>query len=152
MNRIPSRVHVVRLNRFLHIGHVVTDRDAAIARYEATFGVSVALREVLDEQGVEAVALEAGSSVIELIQPVSPESAVARFLDRRGEGLHHVAYEVDDLHATLAELAGDGVDLIDREPRVGLGGHHIAFLHPRSTGGVLTELVEAEDASHGGAE
>lgn len=142
----------MRLNRIHHIGHVVADLDAAIARYEDGLGMRVAVREVLTDQGVEAVALDAGASMVELIRPIDPAGAVARFLDRRGEGLHHVAYEVADLRGTLDELAASGIDLIDREPRRGLGGHLIAFLHPRSTGGVLTELVEEHDAPHGEAE
>ena len=137
------------MTRIHHIGHVVRDLDAAIARYEATFGLPVTIREVLPDQGVEAVALAAGSSMIELIQPVDPDGAVARFLERRGEGLHHIAYEVPDVAIALRDLAAQGVGLIDHEPRRGLGGHMIGFLHPRSTGGVLTELVGAHDAPHG---
>ena len=81
---------------------------------------------------------------MELIRPLDPEGAVARFLESRGEGLHHVAFEVDDLDAALADLRERGVELIDERPRTGLGGHLVAFVHPRSANGVLTELVEAE--------
>jgi methylmalonyl-CoA/ethylmalonyl-CoA epimerase len=134
-------MHVHRIN---HVAYVVSDLDAAIATYEQRFGMSVAVREVLPEQGVEAAALDAGGgTAVELIQPIDPEGGVARFLERRGPGLHHVAYEVSDLTATLAELTESGARLIDSAPRRGLGGHMIAFIHPESTGGVLTELVES---------
>ncbi len=105
--------------------------------------MSVEVRERLDDQGVEAVSLGAGTSHIELIQPVDPQSGVAKFLERRGPGLHHVAFEVEDLAAALAELRDGGAELIDEEPRRGLGGHMIAFIHPRASGGILTELVQA---------
>ena len=132
----------MRTDRIHHVGYVVADLDAAIATYRDRFGMTVAVREVLDDQGVEAAALDAGhGSFVELIQPIDPNGSVARFLDRRGPGLHHVAYEVADLAGTLAELAAGGARLIDETPRRGLGGHLIAFIHPESTGGVLTELV-----------
>jgi methylmalonyl-CoA epimerase len=133
----------VRLDRIHHVAYAVDDLDAAIPVYTERYGMSVEVRERLDDQGVEAVSLGAGSSHVELIQPVDPDSGVARFLERRGPGLHHVAFEVSDLPAALAELRGGGAELIDQEPRRGLGGHMIAFIHPRASGGVLTELVQS---------
>ncbi|MBI2684599.1 MAG: methylmalonyl-CoA epimerase [Actinobacteria bacterium] len=125
-----------------HVGIAVADLDAAIATYETRFGLSVVVREVLADQGVEAAALGVGPSQIELIQPTGPEGGVARFLERRGPGLHHVAYAVPDLAGALAALSSSGAELLDREPRRGLGGHLVAFVHPRALDGVLTELVE----------
>jgi methylmalonyl-CoA/ethylmalonyl-CoA epimerase len=101
------------------------------------------VRELMDDQGVEALALDTDAGQIELIAPVVDDSGVARFLEARGPGLHHIAYEVDDLDAALDELAAAGFELIDRTPRRGLGGHRVAFIHPTSAGGALTELVEA---------
>ena len=126
-----------------HVAYVVRDIDAALPLYVETFGMPLQVREVLSDQGVEAAALGVGRGAIELIQPLDTESSVGRFLERRGEGLHHVAFEVPDVEKALDELRRAGVDLIDQAPRRGLGGHRIAFLHPRSSGGVLTELVES---------
>jgi methylmalonyl-CoA/ethylmalonyl-CoA epimerase len=125
-----------------HVGVVVADLDDAIARYERGFGMVVSHRETIESQGVEAVLLDVGPSHVELLAPLREETAVGRFLARRGPGLHHVAYRVDDVDAALAKLRADGVDLIDAEPRGGIRGSRIAFIHPRSTGGVLTEIVE----------
>ena len=133
----------MHLDRIHHVAYAVEDIDAALPVYTERYGMSVEVRERLDDQGVEAVSLGAGTSHIELIQPVDPQSGVARFLERRGPGLHHVAFEVEDLAAALAELRGGGAELIDNEPRRGLGGHMIAFIHPRASGGILTELVQA---------
>jgi len=133
----------VRLDRIHHVAYAVEDIDAALPVYTDRYGMSVEVRERLDDQGIEAVSLGAGTSHIELIQPVDPQSGVAKFLERRGPGLHHVAFEVEDLAAALAELRGGGAELIDYEPRRGLGGHMIAFIHPRASGGILTELVQA---------
>ena len=133
----------MNLDRIHHVAYAVEDIDAALPVYTDRYGMSVEVRERLDDQGVEAVSLGAGTSHIELIQPVDPQSAVAKFLERRGPGLHHVAFEVEDLAAALAELRGGGAELIDNEPRRGLGGHMIAFIHPRASGGILTELVQA---------
>lgn len=134
-------MHLERIN---HVAHVVPDLDEAIETYGQRFGMTVTVREVLPEQGVEAAALDAGGgTAVELIQPIDPDGGVARFLAQRGPGLHHVAYEVSDLVAALAELTASGVRLIDTQPRRGLGGHLIAFVHPQSTGGVLTELVQS---------
>ena len=134
----------MRLGRIHHVAHVVRSIDAALPGFEARFGMTIELRETMREQAVEAVLLRAGDSHVELIEPLDPDGPIARFLESRGEGFHHVAYEVDDLRAALDELAAGGAELIDRAPRVGLGGHLIAFVHPRSGGGVLTELIQAE--------
>ncbi len=142
----------MRFLKIHHVGYVVPDLDEAIALHEERFGIGVVVRETLPDQGVEAAALEVGTGQIELIQPIDPEGSVARFLERRGPGLHHTAFEVEDLAATLGRLEDAGVTLIDRVPRRGLGGHMIAFLHPKSTAGALTELVDANHASHGGSE
>jgi methylmalonyl-CoA/ethylmalonyl-CoA epimerase len=128
--------------RIDHIGVAVEDLDAAIALYETSFEMELAHRETVESQGVEAVLLDVGEGHVELLRPLGPETAVGKFLARKGPGLHHVAYAVDDVDATLRRLAGGGIDLIDREARVGIRGSRVAFLHPRSTGGVLTEIVE----------
>ena len=130
------------LDRIHHVGYAVADIDSALSELGGRFGMRVEVREVLEDQGVEAAALAAGSSQIELISPLGPEGAVARFLERRGPGLHHVAFAVEDLEAALHRLRADGADLIDETPRRGLGGHLIAFVHPRSSAGMLTELVQ----------
>jgi methylmalonyl-CoA/ethylmalonyl-CoA epimerase len=125
-----------------HVGYVVADLDAEIAVYRDALGMPVGVREVMPEQGVEAVLMGTGPSFVELIAPVTEDTGVARFLAKKGPGMHHVAFAVPHLESTLRELADEGVELIDTAPRRGLGGHLVAFLHPRSTGGVLTELVE----------
>jgi methylmalonyl-CoA epimerase len=125
-----------------HVGYVVADLDAEIPVYRDTLGMPVGVREVMPEQGVEAVLLGDGPSYVELIAPVTEDTGVARFLAKNGPGMHHVAFAVTHLDSTLRQLEDEGVELIDTAPRRGLGGHRVAFLHPRSTGGVLTELVE----------
>lgn len=125
-----------------HVGYVVADLDAALADLGRAFATTVTHREVMDEQGVEAVLCEGAGGAVELISPLDPEGAIARFMDKRGEGFHHVAFAVADIEAALDALAEGGVELIDRHGRRGLGGHTVAFLHPRSTLGVLTELIE----------
>lgn len=132
------------LEQIHHVGYAVDDIDAALPVFTERFGMAVETREVMDDQGVEAVSLGVGPGHLELIRPLGPHGAVARFLARRGPGLHHVAFAVGDLPAALAELRRGGAELIDEAPRRGLGGHQIAFVHPRSCGGVLTELVQAE--------
>jgi methylmalonyl-CoA/ethylmalonyl-CoA epimerase len=128
--------------RIDHVGVVVSDLEAAVALYEQTFGMPVAHRETVESQGVEAVLMDVGDGHVELLRPLSPDSAVGKFLERRGEGLHHVAYAVDDIDSTLDELRSAGVELIDAEARVGIRGSRVAFLHPKATGRVLTEIVE----------
>lgn len=124
-----------------HVGIVVGDLDAAVARY-AALGFAAAGREVVADQGVEVAAFHAPPGYVELIAPLDPEGAIARFHAKRGDGMHHAAYRVDDLTAALDRLAAAGVRLIDREPRVGLHGWRVAFIHPEACAGVLTELVE----------
>ncbi|HKH13946.1 MAG TPA: methylmalonyl-CoA epimerase [Solirubrobacterales bacterium] len=125
-----------------HVGVAVSDLDRAIALYEGTFGMPVVHRETVREQGVEAVLLDVGDGHVELLSPLGPETVVGKFITKRGEGLHHVAYRVADIDATLEALKEAGVELIDAEARIGIRGSRVAFLHPKSTGGVLTELVE----------
>jgi methylmalonyl-CoA/ethylmalonyl-CoA epimerase len=132
------------LGRIHHVAYVVADIDAALDRLGATFGLRPLVREVMADQGVEAALCGPAGAAVELIRPLDDDGPVARFLEARGEGLHHVAFEVDDLEAALADLRARGAELIDDRPRVGLGGHLVAFVHPRSANGVLTELVEAE--------
>ena len=129
-----------------HVGVAVEDLDGALALYEGTFGMPVAHRETVSEQGVEAVLLDVGACHVELLRPLGPETPVGKFLERKGPGLHHVAYRVADIDAVLEQLEGDGVALIDTEPRTGIRGSRVAFVHPKATGSVLTEIVEpAED-------
>ena len=128
--------------RIDHIGVAVDDLDAAIELYRSRFDMREQHRETVAEQGVEAVLLEVGEGHVELLKPLSDDTAVGKFLTSRGPGLHHVAYAVDDIDATLDTLRTADVRLIDEKPRIGIQGKRIAFLHPRSTGGVLTELVE----------
>ena len=125
-----------------HVGVAVSDLDAAIALHERDYQMALVHREVVEEQGVEAVLLDVGDAHVELLRPLSEDSPVGRFLAKRGPGLHHVAYGVEDIEATLAALRGRGVRLIDEEPRTGIRGTRVAFLHPSSSGGVLTEIVE----------
>jgi methylmalonyl-CoA epimerase len=128
--------------RIDHIGVAVADLEAAIALHELTFGMSVVHRETIGEQGVEAVLLDVGENHVELLRPLADDTPVGRFLEKRGPGLHHVAYQVTDVEATLAQLRDQGVRLIDETPRTGIRGSRVAFLHPSASGGVLTELVE----------
>ena len=125
-----------------HVGVAVEDLDAALELYAGTLRMPVAHRETVAEQGVEAVLLDVGDTHVELLSPLGPETPVGKFLDRNGPGLHHVAYRVDGIDAVLAQLAESGVALIDTEPRTGIRNSRVAFLHPKSTGGVLTEIVE----------
>ena len=124
-----------------HLGVAVEDLDEAIASYERMLGAELEERETQDEQGVEAASLRVGSSHVELLAALGPETPVGKFLARRGPGMHHVAYEVDDLPAELARLEGQGAHLIDTAPRRGLFGMQVAFVHPDAVHGVLAELV-----------
>ena len=130
------------------MGVAVEDIDAALELYEGAFAMALAHRETVEDQGVEAVLLDVGDGHVELLRPLGPETAVGKFLERKGPGLHHVAYAVDDIDATLEKLAAAGLELIDSEARVGIRGSRVAFLHPRSTGGVLTEIVEPAEGAH----
>jgi methylmalonyl-CoA/ethylmalonyl-CoA epimerase len=125
-----------------HLGVAVEDLDAALVLHEATYGMALAHREVIEDQGVEAVLLDVGENHVELLRPLGPDTPVGRHLARRGPGLHHVAYQVADVEAALAALRDRGVELIDQAPRTGIRGSRVAFLHPRATGGVLTEIVQ----------
>jgi methylmalonyl-CoA/ethylmalonyl-CoA epimerase len=128
--------------RIDHIGVAVEDIDAAIALYEGSFEMELAHRETVAEQGVEAVLLDVGDGHVELLAPLGPETPVGKFMAKNGAGLHHVAYAVEDIDAALQRIAAAGIRLIDSEPRTGIRESRVAFLHPRSTGGVLTEIVE----------
>lgn len=136
------------LTRIDHVGIACRDLTATIAFYESTFGLTVASIEVNEAQGVKEAMLHvadgpAGSSYVQLLEPLGPETPVGRFLDRRGEGVHHVGYGVTNITAALATVGAAGMRLIDERPRHGSMGASIAFLHPSSMGGVLTELVQA---------
>ena len=134
------------LDRIDHIGVATEDLDGAIALYEGTMGMPVAHRETVESQGVEAVLLDVGDGHVELLRPLGPDTAVGKYLERKGPGLHHVAYAVDDIDAVLDKLKEAGIELIDSEPRVGIRDSRVAFVHPKSTGGVLTEIVEPAEA------
>jgi methylmalonyl-CoA epimerase len=129
--------------RIDHIGVAVADLDAAIALHEQTYGMPVVHRETVVEQGVEAALLDVGDGHVELMAPLADDTPVGRFLERRGPGLHHVAYAVDDVEAALRALRERGLQLIDETPRTGIRGTRVAFVHPAATGGVLTEIVQA---------
>ena len=124
-----------------HLGLAVEDLDEAISTYERLFGAELEERETQDDQGVEAASLRVGPGHVELLSALGPDTPVGRFLTHRGPGMHHVAYEVDDLTGELARLEGEGAELIDTAPRPGLFGMQVAFVHPRSAHGVLSELV-----------
>lgn len=130
------------LDRIDHVGVAVEDLEGAIALYEGTLGMPLVHRETVAEQGVEAVLLDVGDGHVELLSPLGPDTPVGKFLERKGPGLHHVAYAVPDIEATLARLKENGVELIDSEPRTGIRDSRVAFVHPRSTGNVLTEIVQ----------
>jgi methylmalonyl-CoA/ethylmalonyl-CoA epimerase len=128
--------------RLHHVAVVVRDLEPALAFFRDGFGLSLTAAATLEDQGVRAVLLEMENATLELIQPITAKSGVARFLDRRGEGLHHVCFTSADLTGEIEALTAAGVEVIDREPRVGLAGR-VCFLHPRALHGVLVELVEA---------
>lgn len=130
------------LDRIDHIGVAVDDLEAAIALYEGALGMPLVHRETVSGQGVEAVLLDVGDGHVELLAPLGAETPVGRFLEKNGPGLHHVAYAVADIEAALAALAERGMQLIDETPRIGIRGSRVAFIHPKSTGSVLTEIVQ----------
>jgi methylmalonyl-CoA/ethylmalonyl-CoA epimerase len=132
----------VLFGRIDHIGVAVEDLDGAVALYKDKFDMREQHRETVESQGVEAVLLEVGEGHVELIRPLSEESGVAKWLAKNGPGMHHVAYQTEDIDGALGAVRDAGLRLIDEEPRVGIRGSRVAFLHPKSTGGVLTELVE----------
>ena len=130
------------LKKIEHIAVAVADLDAAIDLYQRIWGLEVEHREVVEDQGVEEAMLPLGESYLQLLAPLTPESTVGRFIERRGGGLHHIAYEVEDLEVALDELRTGGAQLIDQAPRKGSRGTKVAFVHPKSNMGLLVELVE----------
>jgi len=131
-----------------HIGVAVEDLDASIQLYRDRLGMAEQHRETVEEQGVEAVLLEIGDSHVELLAPLSSETAVGKFLERNGPGIHHVAYRTDDIDSALEAVRDAGLRLIDEQARDGINNSRVAFIHPKATGGVLTELVQpAEEAN-----
>jgi methylmalonyl-CoA/ethylmalonyl-CoA epimerase len=130
---VPRGIH--------HVGMAVSDLDKALATYTRLFGAELEHRGFLEEQGVEAVAVLVGGGRVELLAPLAEDTPVGRFLAKRGEGMHHVAYEVEDVGTALGELSSEGAELIDEEPRRGLFGLEVAFVHPDAVHGVLTEVV-----------
>ncbi len=131
------------LRKIEHVALAVSDLDAAVAHYEAVWGLQVEHRERVEDQGVEEAMLPLGESYLQLLGATGPDTTVGKFLERKGEGLHHIAYEVDDLEGALAELKSKGVPLIDETPRVGGRGHLVAFVHPKGNHGLLVELIQA---------
>ncbi len=130
------------MNKIAHVGIAVKDLDAALALFRDVLGLHVEYRRVVPDQGVEIVGLPVGESEIELLRPLSETSGVAKFLEKRGEGIHHICFEVDDVEAALRNLEARGYELIDKTPRIGSDGRRLAFVHPRSTHGVLIEFYE----------
>jgi methylmalonyl-CoA/ethylmalonyl-CoA epimerase len=128
--------------RIDHIGVAVQDLEEAVALYSERLGMPVQHRETVEQQGVEAVLLGVGESHVELLRPLAPDTAVGRFLERSGPGMHHVAYGTDDIESALERARAAGLALIDEQPRTGIRGSRVAFVHPKSTGGVLTEIVQ----------
>lgn len=131
---LPLNIH--------HTAIAVEDLDAALADFAAQYGVEPLSREIIESQGVEEAMLPVGGSFVQLLQPLGPNTPVGRFLERNGEGLHHVAFQVADIDAALEHLRAEGAQLVDEEPREGGGGHRIAFVHPAAFGRTLIELVE----------
>jgi len=129
-------------SRIDHIGVAVEEIEPALALYRDSFDLTLAHREVVEEQGVEAVLLDVGENHVELLAPLAADTPVGKFLARQGPGLHHVAYQVSDIDATLQALKQAGLALIDEQPRTGIRGSRVAFIHPRASAGVLTEIVE----------
>ena len=130
------------LGKIEHIAVAVADLDAAIALYRDVWGLEVSHRERVEDQGVEEAMVRIGDSYIQLLGATGPDTTVGKFLERRGEGLHHIAYEVEDLEASLAQLKEQGVALIDEKPRLGGRGHMVAFVHPKGNRGLLVELIQ----------
>lgn len=134
--------------RIDHIGVAVEDLDAAMKLYERGFEMELVHRETVESQGVEAVLLDVGEGHVELLSPLGPDTPVGKFIAKNGGGLHHVAYSVDDIEETLAQVEAAGMKMIDRTPRTGICGSRVAFVHPASTGSVLTEIVQPAEGSH----
>jgi methylmalonyl-CoA epimerase len=130
------------MDRIDHVGVAVADLDEALALYRDGLGMELEHRETVTEQGVEAALLGVGEGHVELLAPLGPDTPVGRYLAKRDPGIHHVAYAVADIDAALATLRGAGMRLIDEQPRIGIRGSRVAFLHPAAVGGVLTEIVQ----------
>jgi len=130
------------LARIDHIGVAVEDLDAALKLYDADLDLALVHRETVESQGVEAVLLDVGEGHVELLAPLGPDTPVGKFLASKGPGLHHVAYQTADIEAELDRLRAAGLRLIDEQPRTGIRNSRVAFVHPKSTGGVLTEIVQ----------
>lgn len=128
--------------RIDHIGVAVEDLDAAIKLYERSFEMELVHRETVESQGVKAVLLDVGEGHIELLAPLGPDTPVGKFLGKKGPGIHHVAYSVEDIDKALEQARSIGLKLIDESPRTGIRGSRVAFVHPAATGSVLTEIVE----------
>ena len=128
-----------------HVAIAVEDLDAALAGFRDQYGVEPLRREIIEDQGVEEAMLAVGGSQIQLLQPLTPDTPVGRYLERRGEGLHHIALAVADIDAALDHLRAEGARLVDESPRIGGGGHRIAFVHPSAFAGTLVELVEVNE-------
>lgn len=126
-----------------HVAFAVEDLDEAVEAYRSLFGAEVELRDRLDDQGVEAAYLRLGSGRVELVSALGEDTPVGRFLARRGPGMHHVGYAVENVGVAVRELVAQGVNVIDSEPRRGLGGHEVSFVHPDSLHGVLAEVLDA---------
>jgi methylmalonyl-CoA/ethylmalonyl-CoA epimerase len=139
MGSSPSGIGALEID---HVGIAVRDLEASIDLYRRVLGAEPSHREVMDREGVEEALFRVGSSFVQLLAPTGPDTPVGRFLERRGEGVHHVGYRVRDVTAAIAELEGRGIELVDREPRTGSRGTTVAFAHPRGFGGVLVELVQ----------
>lgn len=137
--------------RIDHVGIAVEDLERSIELYGETMQMTLVYREVVEEQGVEAALLDIGEGHVELLAPLGPHTPVGKYLSKRGPGLHHVAYQVADIEATLSALAASGMPLIDLKPRIGIRESKVAFLHPKGTGGVLTEIVQPVHGAHGTA-
>lgn len=135
------------VTRIDQVGIAVEDLDASLDLYARAFGIRPVSRERIEQDGVEEAMLDVGGVALQLVQSAREGSPIERFIERRGPGLHHLGIAVRDLEAALEHLKREGVELIDQEPRIGGGGHRIAFVHPRSTGGILIELIE--DGPHG---
>ena len=129
-------------NRLDHIGVAVEDLDASLELYERDYGMTLVHRETIAEQGVEAALLDVGENHIELLAATGPDTPVGKFIAKKGPGMHHVAYQVDDIESTLAALKQSGLRLIDETPRIGIRNSRVAFLHPATAGGLLTEIVQ----------
>jgi len=134
--------------RIDHIGVAVEDLDAAIKLYERSFEMELVHRETVESQGVEAVLLDVGDGHVELLAPLGPDTPVGKFIAKKGPGIHHVAYAVEDIDATIAQAEENGIRMIDKKARTGIRGSRVAFAHPAATGSVLTEIVEPSKEAH----